>query len=297
MKDGTAQGVAKARHYEALWEAPRRLFLDRYASQMYPGAFVQVWLGKTLTRWLYGLLGPGILEMLLIRTKWLDDQVLRYAPSAKQLIILGAGYDTRGFRLELPRQDFQVWELDQPEVQRKKVAKLERIAKKDPMVARLKDSYVQFVAVDFNTESLDEALRRAHGFVVQQPSVVLLEGVTQYIPKSSTADTLRKLKGLIAAGSIVLLTYVDRNVIDDPARVGPTRSIKSLLRVAKKVGEPWISSWTQSEFTDYMKDLGYEVLENTTCGDYNESYMVPLGRGMRPEETTSIERFVVARLV
>ena len=44
-KDGTAQGVAKARHSEGLYEPSKRLFLDPYAHAMFPGAAAQAWLG------------------------------------------------------------------------------------------------------------------------------------------------------------------------------------------------------------------------------------------------------------
>ncbi|MCH2108250.1 MAG: SAM-dependent methyltransferase [Polyangiaceae bacterium] len=296
MKDGTAQGVAKARDYEALWSPQQRLFYDPYARYMYPGATFQALMGKSLIRGLYNLLGPGILEMLLIRTKWLDEEVLKYAPSMKNMILLGAGYDTRGFRLALPRKDFQVWEVDQPKVQQSKVTKLERVAKKDATVAELKDSYVQFVAVDFNHDSLDEKLRERDDFQPNRPSLILLEGVTQYIPKTATAETLQKLKSLVAPGSIILMSYVDQRVFDAPEQVGPIRSIQSLLKLAAKVGEPWISGWTEPDFKEFMDKLGFDVLENTTCKDYNVAYMRPLGREMTPAKMTSAERFVTARL-
>ena len=296
MKDGTAQGVAKARHYEAMFDESHRLFLDPYAHLMYPGGWVQSLLGTTVTRWLYGLLGPGILEMLLIRTKWLDEQILSRATQMEQMIILGAGYDTRGFRLDLPQQSFQVWEVDQPEVQAKKRSRLDHIAKTNTTVAQRMDSSVKFVSVDFNSDAMDEKLKQADGFESSRPSIVLLEGVTQYIPKSSTAETLRKIKSLVAPGSILLVSYVDQKALDEPEQVGPIRSVNNLLNIASKVGEPWVSFWTQEDFRQYMDELGYEVLENTTCSDYNESYMVPLGRAMRSEEITSVERFVVARI-
>jgi methyltransferase (TIGR00027 family) len=165
-KDGTAQGVAKARHYEELWPEDQRLFTDIYAKSMYPGAFVQRWLGTGMISWLYNIIGPGVLELLIIRTKWLDDEVMKWSPTMKQMIILGAGYDTRGFRLDLPPKDrFQVWEGDQPEVQAKKVSIMERISLIDDKVVHiLMDEYVKFVPVDFNTDSVDEKLKNAGGF-------------------------------------------------------------------------------------------------------------------------------------
>jgi hypothetical protein len=52
---------------------------------------------------------------------------------AEQMIILGAGYDTRGFRLDLP-DTFRVIEIDQPDVQALKIKKLVTIAKTDERI-------------------------------------------------------------------------------------------------------------------------------------------------------------------
>lgn len=293
-KDGTAQGVAKARDYEILWPEDQRLFSDPYAKDMYLGSFVQAWMGVGLIHWIYNLMGPGILEMLLIRTKWLDEQVEKLAPQVKQLIILGAGYDTRGFRLDLPKaESFQVWEVDQPEVQKKKTANLKRIARTDEkMGTLLEKEYVKFVPVDFNVDTLDETLKTTKGFSVDLPSLIIMEGVTQYVPKGSLSDTLQKLKTLVAPGSILLMSYVDQETIDNP-----TKSSKTLVSLSKYVGEPWITYWTKDNFQSWMKDLGYEVIEDTTAKDYNKRYMTPLGREMKPEEITSVERYVTARIV
>ena len=53
--------------------------------------------------------------------------------------------------------------------------------------------------------------------------------------------------------------------------------------------------WTQDGFAAYMDELGFEVLSNTTCKDYNDKYMAPLGRKMKSDKIASAERFVVAR--
>ena len=81
-------------------------------------------------------------EMISVRTKWLDTEVLSAIDSeespAKQLVILGAGYDddTRGFRLifcsgESEGDDCTVFEVDQPAVQEKKISKLDWLSKND----------------------------------------------------------------------------------------------------------------------------------------------------------------------
>ena len=146
-------------------------------------------------------------------------------------------------------------------------------------------------------DSLDEMLKNTDGFTVGQKSIVTLEGVSQYVPKDALADTLTKLHDVVSTGSILLMSYVDQNIIDDPSKIGPISSTKTLLKMAKMVGEPWISFWTEEGFEEWMKNLGYEVMEDTTTKDYNEAYMAPLDRRMEPESIVSVERYVVARVL
>jgi O-methyltransferase involved in polyketide biosynthesis len=124
-----------------------------------------------------------------------------------------------------------------------------------------------------------------------------LEGVTQYIPKPSTADTLKKLHAMVATGSTLLMSYVDQNVFDDPAKCGPIKAVENVRKMPGATGEPWISGWTQVEFATFLKELGYQVESDTTAKDYNDSYLEPLGRRMKEEEILNMERFVVAKTV
>ncbi|KAL7531188.1 hypothetical protein ACHAXR_003887 [Thalassiosira sp. AJA248-18] len=135
-KDSTAQGVAKVRHYESLFPPEQQLYHDPYAYAMFPGSNIQQLMGPRTIDKLYRWMGmTGLCEMISIRTKWLDDQIAaavrknekeEHRHRAKQLLILGAGYDTRGFRLDLwnddDNDDFRVVEVDQPEVQANKLA-------------------------------------------------------------------------------------------------------------------------------------------------------------------------------
>jgi len=297
MKDGTAMGVAKVRHYESLHEPSKRLYHDPYATSMYPGGFVQAWLGEGGTRWLYDALGVGgILNMLSIRTKWIDDEITGASASMEQLVILGAGYDTRGFRLDL-NDSMQVFEVDQPDVQAKKLKKLEHLSKSDGHVAsRMTSGAVKFVAVDFNEgESINDKLSNTEGYCATKPTVATMEGVTQYIPKTSTADTLTKLISIMPAGSKLLISYVDENVFEDPAQCGPPDAVKKVVSmVSGMMGEKWISSWTPQGFQTFLEDLGFHVVSDTTTRDYREKYMVPLGREVDEREMWALERFVVA---
>lgn len=253
--------------------------------------------------------------MISIRTKWLDDRIMNAVNNkggARQLVILGAGYDTRGFRLDLWRGDnnpdfASVIEVDQPEVQEKKVSNLRWLAKREEseqsttISDRMNSKKVQFLPVNFNTDDLQQKLASHEGFKSNVCSVITLEGVTQYIPKEATADTLKKLKGIVAQGSTLLITYVDRKkCFDDDDDATNTEStlpkpIRMVRYLAGKVGEPWISGWTSAEFGEFLEDCGYEVVSDTTQEDYNETYLKDVGRQLEEKDLLSMERFVVAK--
>jgi methyltransferase (TIGR00027 family) len=277
------------------------MYYDPYAYAMYPGSFVQAWMGPDMINKLYSWMGmTGFQEIISVRTKWLDEMILQEISKkhAKQLIILGAGYDTRGFRLDLPTK-FAVWEVDQPEVQQKKLANLQWLVNKskndDTRIQGRMNSTVQFVPVNFNEDSVQEKLQSQSGFQSNQPSIMILEGVTQYIPKTSTADTLKKIKTIVALGSILLITYVDQNVFDDPSQVASNPNVcERVVGLAGSVGEPWISGWSPEEFAAFLKECGYDVISDTTTRDYNESYLGAMGRKLEEKDVVSIERFVMA---
>lgn len=298
-KDGTAQGLAKIRHYEALHKPSTRLYYDPYACYMYEGSFVQTWLGEGGTRWIYNLLMKGLLEHLTIRTKWLDDEIMKaiHDKNATQMVILGAGYDTRGFRLDLPH-GFSVIEVDQPAVQSMKRKKLETISKEYEQIASRMNpdnGIVKFLEIDFNTDSVGVKLTKSNSpFNQDKPTIVILEGVTQYIPKTSTASTLAQLRKIIHPHSTLLVSYVPSDVFDDPAKCGPINNVNTVLKVAKYSGEPWISGWTAQEFKSFLDKLGYEVISDSIISELSDKYLAPINRSLDSNEILSIERYVKA---
>ena len=367
------QGVAKIRHYESLHTDPSmRLYHDPYAQYMYMGSFGQTWLGERRTLRIYDFIFKGLLEMITLRTKWIDDEIMTAiepqnttGPSGsttnttntaaiQQMIILGAGYDTRGFRLDLP-DGFLVIEVDQPGVQKLKRKTMESIATTDETVAsRMKitttkseendtkrsssgTSMVEFLEIDFNKDSIGEKLLTINNdesssssscaadtdsssllvFDRNKKTIVIFEGVTQYVPKTSTASTLKQLHAILPSGSILLISYVPQDVFDDPIKCGPPGKINMLLKGAEFVGEPWISSWTTTtdtttstpgapgddsdlgfDFKSFLYESGpYEYISDTTVEELNDKYLVPRNRGLEKDTMVSIERYVVAAVV
>eukprot|EP00438_Fugacium_kawagutii_P036187 Skav232974 [mRNA] locus=scaffold1735:394716:398700:+ [translate_table: standard] len=102
MSDATAAGVAKARHVESLAPEDTRIIDDPYAQYFYFGASVVNLLGHSTGVWLFDMMMPGAHEMLIARTRYIDDLVLKEVENGvAQVVVLGAGYDMRGVRLGL----------------------------------------------------------------------------------------------------------------------------------------------------------------------------------------------------
>lgn len=298
-KDRTAQGVAKIRHLEQMLS--NRLYDDPYAQEMYPGSTLSAWIGRDTLLNIYRWFQPGMFEIITLRTKWIDEAIL--ASPFDQLLILGAGYDTRGYRLDLS-DGFVTLEVDQPDVQNRKLKNIRRIAQTDEKVAsRMEKSTtgptVEYVSIDFNTDCVRaKTILEPTSLDGSKPTIVTLEGVTQYIPDTSTATTLKQVHGLFPEESLLLISYVPDALYDytnkSPQQV---KQLNTLLELVKWSNEPWITSWSPESFASFLKDCGYAVVSDVSVEELNDQYLVPLDRGLQEDEKLELERYVVAKIV
>ena len=106
----------------------------------------------------------------------------------KQIVILGAGYDTYAYRCKA-KPNTRIFEVDQTATQLRKVERLASI----PIPQTL-----TFVSVDFEHEALADQLIEA-GFDPALPSLFVWLGVTYYLNEKSVAATLRYIGSLPAA--------------------------------------------------------------------------------------------------
>ena len=293
--DKTAMGVAKQRLIETCMPEAERVVTDPYAEYFVPGASVIKCMGGPCNVWLGDKILPGVHQLLIARTRHFDEEVMAAVMAgATQFVMLGAGYDARGYRLPLPKT-VKVFEVDQPDVQALKKARLAGV----PGLAL---DAVSFVPVDFAVDSLEAELKRCPGFDPAAKSVFLLEGVTQYISKTATSSTLKSLGKLCGRGSRIVVSYVDQNTYDAPAKVcgsgypAPEKKVGLLVSLAARVSEPWISGWSQADFAAFLKSTSTfpKVLSDVSIDVLGERYFAPLGRPIPAEELLLVERYAVA---
>lgn len=292
-KDGTAQGVAKQRMIETLAKSDKRVISDPYADRFVTGASFIKLMGHKLNVWLAKKLVPGFHEHIISRTRFIDDLITRSAgDGVEQYVILGAGYDCRAHRLELP-SSLRIFEVDQLEVQARKRSKL---PKELPNLEN-----ITYVAVDFSHQSLTEQLMDA-GFDQSKSTVFTLEGVSQYITKEAFDSMIKEMAALTQkANSIFFVSYASELLNKNPEACfgkgypNAEKRAKLITYGSAKVGEPWISFYGAEEIESVLSQNGYSIKENVTLKDLNSRYFAPVGRTLSENQLLQLEHFLVAK--
>jgi methyltransferase (TIGR00027 family) len=199
---------------------------------------------------------PCVRGGVVARTRLIDEAIAAALPGVvQQVLLLGAGFDSRAYRLAQLR-DVAVFEVDHPATQEAKRRILRRGSVQIP-------ASVSFVPVEFGADDPVAKLAES-GFVSGKPTLVLWEGVTNYLDPVSVDATFRFLASAIASGSTVLFTYVDRAMLDGSAVF---EGAATTLRAVRKVGEPFTFGLNPKEVAGYLRDRGFEMESDTVVRD------------------------------
>jgi methyltransferase (TIGR00027 family) len=251
----TAEYVALFRALESVRGAERRLFEDRSApcflrpelrlvaraARFAPArSMVVAFIDR---RW------PGPRLSAVVRTRVIDDFVLgAISGGCAQVLLLGAGYDTRALRLPTLASS-TVFEVDHPTTQAHKRAAL-----------GMTPPNVRYVPLDFEHDSLTEALVDA-GLSRNERTCVVWEGVFSYLTPEAIDGTLNHLVELCAPGSQIVLTYVDQRALEDPLSMAP-----AWLAAVKAVDEPFRTGLHPTQARAFFAERDLTILgdESTT---------------------------------
>jgi methyltransferase (TIGR00027 family) len=254
----------------------QRLFTDDYAARMLPAA----------ARWLLrsgpilGLLkaattreAPGVWTGIACRKRYLDDRVTAALDDgAAALVLLGAGFDTRGLRLAAPRgiPDF---ELDTPG---NIATKRRRITLPDNVVT---------VPIDFATQDTGQVLTAA-GWQSGSPTVFVWEGVTQYLTEAAVRATLSVLAGA-APGSTLGFSYVQQDFLAGTNLYGAPK-MRQRFVIRDRI---WTFGLTPAAVPGLLAEYGWQEIEQVGATEYRERYLTPAGR---TDPVNEVERCVWA---
>jgi methyltransferase (TIGR00027 family) len=189
---------------------------------------------------------PGQFEAFAHRKAFCEHQVREgIGAGATQVLVLGAGYDTLGWRLapEFPGVDF--FEIDHPATARLKAIGITELGKRDNL---------HLIQEDLGEQRLMEVLTANFSWDRTAPSVVLAEGLLMYLPPAAPRDLFGQCAEMAGAGSRIAFTYVDTGV---DGRPDAGRWTGLALWILKASGEPWLWSIRPKELPCFLEETGW----------------------------------------
>jgi methyltransferase (TIGR00027 family) len=276
----TAQALAGLRASESLLPEGVRLFEDPLAHGFLNAAYKLLF---ALSRWeatrkllalLYDRRLPGALANAACRVRYVDDCAKdALGGGAEQVVILGAGFDSRAYRIP-GMERVRVFEVDHPATQAEKRKRLVRLLGEIP-------PHVVFVPIDFTRQALEKCLAEA-GYRVDATTCFLWEGVINYLTAEAVDATFRFIGSHSAPGSRVAFTYPHAGILDGSADFEGARELAEYVR---RLDEPFTFGFLPEELPGYLAARGLELIEDMGAAEYRERYPSVLERpGSGPSE-------------
>jgi methyltransferase (TIGR00027 family) len=196
-------------------------------------------------------LSPGLTAWVLARHRYIDDCLARALDGdLAQVVLLGAGYDTRAYRFADALRGRPVYEVDLPATSRRKARIVATRARELPRVG------VQVVEIDFQTESLRERLAGA-GFREQARTFFVWEGVSMYLTREAVKATLRTVCALGGPRSEIAMDFW--YLLDEPDLVVTAHRMSPNLLYL--VGEPVTFGIHPEDVGGFLDRVGLRPIE------------------------------------
>ncbi|VBB09011.1 methyltransferase ppm1/ppm2/tcmp [Lucifera butyrica] len=205
---------------------------------------------------------PGIYEYVISRTRFIDDIFENFDAKFEQVLILGAGFDTRAIRFSNELKKTRIFELDAPVTQQ---AKIRRFTEK-----RIDfPENLTFISLDFTKESLAEKLDEA-GFQKNRQCLFLLEGLTFYLNEEAINSTLNLLNEYSAEGSLLVFDYAFVSAVwrEQAAKDPKTkRHYQTLAKAGERPGFVF-----EGQIQDFLARYAWKLIEDAGSGQLAERY-------------------------
>ena len=212
----------------------------------------------------YERLVPGGYYFHIARTKHIDATLERaLAGGAQQVVVLGAGYDTRAYRFQDSLEGVRVFEVDHPPTQERKRARLAKLLGALP-------EHVTYVPMDFHQQRLEETLPAA-GYDPDQMTSFIWEGVCMYLTPAAVDRILAFVVRHSRPESSIVFDYVYRCAIE--GRCDHYGAAKGVRYVAK-IGEPYLFGIEEGGAGGFLAKRGLRVVSHADPEELEQRYLI-----------------------
>ncbi len=199
----------------------------------------------------------------ILREKYGDEVIENGILSGcRQLLLLGAGYETRYCRLTfLQDRAIKTFEVDLPNTIKNKRQVLCQKLGNIP-------SNLSLIPLDFNTDELN--ILSQYSFDKKTPTVYIWQGVTYYLPRKSVSDVLDFIKSQMVPGSVFmfdacspLMTYKNDQI----------PGIRAQIDKLNEIGEPYIFGMDSNDMEAWLKKKGFNNIKIQNQVDLEVKYL------------------------
>jgi methyltransferase (TIGR00027 family) len=269
MKKGkpsaTAEGNAALRAAEWLRPEDERVCYDQFARRFLGLRFGVIVRSRLLTRialWYAERIIPGAADSLAARTRYIDDYLKQCIDDGiEQLVILGAGYDSRAYRFDGLKGKVRVFEVDHPDTQRAKIQKVKRIFGSLP-------SHVTYVGLDLDEKKLGEGLLKA-GYRKDKKTLFIWEGVTVYLTPEAVDETLAFVAENSGKGSSIIFDYAFQSALD---ATSDSEEAKKWRKAYERRGEPPKFALKEDEVEEFLSKRGFYQVKGVSMESLENVY-------------------------
>ena len=235
---------------------------DYIAPQLLPKFFTPVIKVGIFRKFFTNRFPSGMYEYVIARTKFIDS-VFQNAISNEfdQILIFGAGFDSRGIRFADLNKKTIIFELDAPVTQE---AKIDQLKKRGIEI----NPNITFISIDFNKESLEDKLIES-GFKENKKSLFILEGLTMYLDPEAIDNTFHVIDQFAGTGSEVVFDYVYLSVLrGENIYYGEPEVIKQL----QNTNEPWSFGIEKGKLESFLKDRNLKLIQSLNSEDLENRF-------------------------
>ncbi|MBU2488367.1 MAG: class I SAM-dependent methyltransferase [Proteobacteria bacterium] len=284
---GTAVGTAFLRALAHREFGDARLGPDRLARHFLPvhlSLLVRFARKRTVAR-IKRRVPLGMYEFMMARTAFFDGLFLDALKNGTpQIVLLGAGYDTRAYRFADRNQRSRIIELDISTTQARKRGCLKRAKISIP-------GWVAMASIDFNRESIPAVLEKA-GYDPGAKTLFLWEGVSYYLEPASVDATLEAVRANTHKESLIAFDYAARVPLE---RLGQVHGALELIRSMQKrhPGEKTQFAVGDGEMGSFLEQRGLAMREHWDDQEMAASFLSDKN-GPLTGPVTGLLRFVTA---
>lgn len=259
-----AVGALLNRYFESQRSEEDRICYDPYAAQ-FANQKILEWYSSNperirAMRELSERLVPGLSSSIAARCSYFDDFIKSFlGKGLEQLVILGAGYDSRAYRIEGLKR-IKVFEVDHPAAQNIKIEKVEGIFSALP-------DHITYVSLDFAKEDIGLKMPGA-GYDRSKKTLFVMEGLLYYLPPSAVDGILSFIAKNSGKGSAILFDYFLQSVVDRSTDLELGRNIHDGLA---QTGEPLQFGIDEKMIEDFLTKRGFSQVINVTGRDYRNA--------------------------